>query len=60
MYSLSGFLTINQPIFFGVLGRGIMPEAYMDNAMNASYTQMLGDCPEYITNGLTCDVMGYI
>jgi len=50
----------NKHELHGNIPRGIMPEAHMDNAIPVSYTQMMGGCPEYLLNGLTSDIMGYL
>jgi hypothetical protein len=42
------------------VSRGVLPEKHFDNAIPVSYSQMMGQCPEYVLNGLTCDVMGYL
>ena len=40
--------------------RGVLAEKPSEQAIPVSYTLMMGESPEYLLNGLTCDVMGYL
>ena len=40
--------------------RGVLADKSSEQAAPVSYSLMMGESPEYLLNGLTCDVMGYL